>query len=223
MNKISGITTVCFDIDWTLVSHDENEEANTLKLLGLEPNDDFTRQIRFFWDNVSKKLQNGRPVTKEYLCLLADRMIPYLRKHDIKPILWLNAANKCCSTKLMEGAEEILDYLQNEGYYLICSTNWFAEEQVKVLKEHGIFYYFEKIYGWDTICAKPNRRALGSFVQNVGNDSIVFVGDSVETDILFANRLGIKSFGINLKHNKNNMDVKSTYNISSLLEIKNYL
>jgi len=124
---------------------------------------------------------------------------------------------------LIDGAYEILEYLQEHGYYIVASTNWFADDQINVLRKLNILQFFERIFGWDTICAKPHRKALYSLMSIHSRDSIVFIGDSVYNDINFANKSRIKSIGLNLKYEEKSEYIKPTAHISNLLEIKKYL
>ncbi|MEG1705621.1 MAG: HAD hydrolase-like protein [Clostridia bacterium] len=223
MNMFSDVTVVCFDIDWTLIAHSSFQEEETLKLLGLKPDLKFTMQMRFFWDNVSEKLQNGKIVTEELLLYWADIMIPYLKENGIMAKDWLEASIKSDKTELIEGAYEILEYLQNKGYFILATTNWFTKNQIEILKYHNIFHFFEKVYGWDTVCAKPNKKALGNLIDGCNNTSFVLIGDSQYTDIQFANRLKIKSIWYNPNNNKTSRKIVATETIFKLSEIKKYL
>lgn len=223
MNKISEITTVCFDIDWTLIKHSENQEREVLRLLGLEPSEEFENQVTYFWNNFSKKLQNGQKVEKSKIYRIAEEMIPFLRKINLSAEEWFSLSEKVDDPQLIDGAYEVLEYLQSQGYYIVASTNAFVSEQTKVLKKLNILSFFERIYGWDTICAKPHVKALYSLTSIHSTDAMIFIGDSVYTDINFANKIGIKSIGYNLKYEERENYIKPTVSISNLLEIKRYL
>ena len=223
MNTIAEITTICFDIDWTLVKHSDDIENNVLRKLGLAPNEEFNNQVRYFWDNLSKKLQNGEKVERNKIYSLASEMIPFLSKINLSAEDWFALSDTVDNVELIDGAHEVLDYLHNQGYYIVASTNWFAIDQIKVLKNLGILDFFERVYGWDTICAKPHRNALCSLMDIHLSDSIVFIGDSVYNDISFANKTGIKSIGFNLKYERKSKHIKPTMHINDLLEIKKIL
>jgi len=83
VNKISGIRTVCFDIDWTLVNHSENIENDVLRSLGLQPNEEFNMQVKYFWDNLSRRLQNGQKVERNKIYSLITEMIPFLSEINL--------------------------------------------------------------------------------------------------------------------------------------------
>lgn len=223
MSKISGITTVCLDIDWTLVKHSLDQEYMLLRNLGFQPDEEFKNQVVNFWANVAKKLQNGKPVEKVQIYSAAEEMIPYLRKINLSGEEWYNLQSQLDETELIDGAYEILEYLQNSGYYIVASTNGFAADQVSMLRKFDILQFFERIYGWDTICAKPHRKALYSLLSVHPKESIVFIGDSVYTDINLANKLGIKSIGFNLKYGQWQNHIKPTVHITDLLDIKKHL
>lgn len=223
MNKISEITTVCFDIDWTLIKHSENQESEILRILGLEPNKEFENQVVYFWNNLARKLQNGQKVEENKIYSIAEEMIPFLRKINLSGEEWFKLSQKVDNPELIEGAYEILEYLQSEGYYIVASTNAFVSQQIKLLKKLNILNFFDRIYGWDTICAKPHRKALYSLISIHSTDAMIFIGDNVYTDINFANKMGIKSIGYNLKYEDRQHYIKPTASISDLLEIKKYL
>lgn len=223
MSKISGITTVCFDIDWTLVKHNPDAEYELLRKLNHEPDPEFRRQALDFWQNVSKKLQNGKRVERQQIYEIAERFIPYLRKLNLTGEEWYHLQATIDFPTLIEGAYEILEYLQNEGYFIVASTNAFVSEQTNVLKKLKILDFFERIYGWDTTCAKPHKRSLDQLLKAHSPDAIIMIGDSVYTDIQLANRLGIKSIGVNLKYEKGLKRIKPTEQISRLEEIGQYL
>jgi HAD superfamily hydrolase (TIGR01549 family) len=223
MNKISGITTVCFDIDWTLIKHSENIEDDVLRTLGFRPNEEFRKQVKYFWNNLSKKLQNGKKVEQSKIFRIAEEMIPFLREINLSAEDWYDISLKVDEITLVEGAYEVLEYLRDNGYYIIASTNNFVSEQLGVLKKLDILDFFERIYGWDTICAKPHRKALYSLVSLHSPESIIFIGDSVYNDINFANKIGIKSIGYNLQYGEREHYIRPTVSITDLLEIKKYL
>ncbi|MDF2866294.1 MAG: phosphoglycolate phosphatase [Clostridia bacterium] len=223
MNKISGITTACFDIDWTLVKHTDNQGSAIMRKLGLEPSQEFENQITNFWNKLPKKLQNGQKVEKCKIYSVAEELIPFLREINLSGEEWFRISEEVDEPKLIDGAYEILEYLRNEGYYIVASTNAFVSDQVKVLEKLGILDFFERIYGWDTICAKPHCKALFSLMNIHSTESMIFIGDSVYTDINFANKTGIKSIGYNLKYGDREHHIKPTVNISDLSEIKRYL
>lgn len=223
MSKISGITTVCFDIDCTLVNHSLEQEYMLLRNLGFEPDEEFRNQVWYFWDNVAKKLQNGKPVEKEQIYIAAEEMIPYLRKINLSGEEWYKLQSELDTPALIDGAYEILEYLQNEGYFIVASTNAFVSDQMSVLKNLNILQFFDRIHGWDTVCAKPHRKSLFGLISIHSADSIVFIGDSVYTDIHLANKVGVKSIGYNLKYGQWQKHIKPTVHINDLLDIKKHL
>jgi len=223
MSKISGITTICFDIDWTLIKHSKNVEYDMLRTLGFEPDEEFKIQVNNFWNNLSKRLQSGRIVERSNIYDIAFEMIPYLSKINLSAREWYMMSKELDNIQLIDGAYEILEYLREQGYYMVASTNAFVSDQTDVLKRMKILDFFDRIYGWNTICAKPHRKALYSLMNEHSKDSIIFIGDSVYNDIYFANRTSIKSIGYNLEYNDRNEYIKPTAHITHLLEIKKYL
>lgn len=223
MNKISGIKTICLDIDWTLVKHSYDIEDKVLRILGLQPNEEFNNQVKYFWDNLSKWLQNGRKVERSKVYSLASKMIPFLGKINLSAEDWFILSDTVDNLELIDGAYEILEYLQSQGYYIVASTNWFASDQIKILRSLGILGFFERIFGWDTICSKPHRKALHTLMAERSRESMVFIGDSVYNDIHFAKECQIKSIGFNLKYGDKSRHIQPTVHVKDLCEIKKYL
>lgn len=96
---------------------------------------------------------------------------------------------------LLEGTEEILDYLYPQ-YELHIITNGFKEVQHKKLESSGILKYFKTITTSEDVgVKKPNRLifevALDTARAKV-NESIM-IGDNFEADIMGAKDFGMKA------------------------------
>lgn len=96
---------------------------------------------------------------------------------------------------LLEGALEILDYLQS-SYKLHIITNGFKEVQHKKLESSGILKYFVTITTSEDVgVKKPHRKifesALEKALANVKES--VMIGDNLEADILGAKQFGMQA------------------------------
>ena len=121
--------------------------------------------------------------------------------------------------------EELPEYAAKYGGEVVQMT---LEEEALIvaLERLGIRKYFNKIwssadFGW----IKPNRDFFEMAIGNVLSDNpdasredIVFIGDMYSTDVVGANRAGIKVIWLNYKNESNEEDlpVHCIYDISEL-------
>jgi len=202
MNIFSGVNRVIFDLDGTLISHGKDNEAIEIAhLLGIPITNNFIVEVNRFFLKNERELKYKR-ITREYYEYLIGYMIPTLKKEGRTGAQFLLAVTNSPGTILMDGAKETLDYLYNKGYVIVASTNWFANEQAKVLKKLKILEYFERIYGWDDNYPKPDERAFLRCLDYREPKENVFIGDSAVNDIAPAKRLGIYTVGFNIDRDK---------------------
>ncbi len=115
----------------------------------------------------------------------------------------------------------VLDKLKNT-YRLLLLTNGSPDlQKTKLELTPELVPYFEYIViSGDYGKGKPDpgifQHALS--LMNLEKDEVIMVGDNLNTDILGANRTGIKSVWIN-RHGKERNDVVPSYEIKSLEEI----
>lgn len=126
-------------------------------------------------------------------------------------------------TNLFPHTKEVLSYLQKK-YQLHIITNGFEEvQQVKVDKSDLKRYFKEIITSEEAGCKKPHKDIFLYALEKSGaktNESLM-IGDDLEIDILGAKSAGIDQIYCNydkLGHNE-----KSTFEIQSLIELRNIL
>lgn len=95
--------------------------------------------------------------------------------------------------KLVDGAQQVLDYLHGK-YRMAIITNGFREVQIDKIEQSGMSKFFEKIFISEEIGAqKPNKlifeHALKSM--NAPKKSTLMIGDSWEADIVGAMKMNI--------------------------------
>jgi putative hydrolase of the HAD superfamily len=122
---------------------------------------------------------------------------------------------------LYEETFNILDTLK-ENYQLLVLTNGSADlQKTKLAITPELVPYFDQIViSGDFGRGKPDptifEHALS--LMNLKSDEVIMVGDNLMTDILGANRTGIKTVWIN-RHNKERNEVVPTYEIQHLEEL----
>lgn len=223
MSKFSGVNRIIFDLDNTLIKHDfERENICIAKQLGLENNDEFKRQFDGMFKNNSMYIKNTI-VTEGYFITVIEKLMPILKDIGITGKDLLDIIDKYHAGTLMEGAQEILEYLSNKGYQIVAFTNWFGDYQLKILKKLGIDMYFERIYSWDDYFAKPNYFAMLRALDNTEPNQNVMIGDDVHGDVILPKSVGVKAIGFNVNYGRYKKSVKADADITNLIDIKKYL
>ena len=101
-----------------------------------------------------------------------------------------------CPSKpgLVDGAQELVEYLKLCGYRMHMCSNGFHEVQYKKLRACGLTEYFDTvILSEDAGYNKPAPQFFDYALQKSGADrnSTLMIGDNFQTDILGAKRSGI--------------------------------
>ncbi|WP_156289761.1 HAD family hydrolase [Oceanobacillus salinisoli] len=122
---------------------------------------------------------------------------------------------------LFEDSLKVLDSLRGE-YRLLLLTNGSPELQnIKLEITPELRPYFDEILiSGDFGKGKPDPSIFEHALSLIGlsADEVLMVGDNLNTDILGANRTGIRSVWINRKGIEN-VEVKPTYEVKSLTEV----
>ena len=113
-------------------------------------------------------------------------------------------ANKI-PTPLFEGAREVIEHLESEGYLLAVATGKGRRGLNRVLEESGLGERFHATRSVDEAHSKPHPDMLLQILDELGvhaNEALM-IGDT-EYDMNMANNAGAKalgvSYGVNEKH-----------------------
>lgn len=107
------------------------------------------------------------------------------------------------SHALVEGAFEMLQTLHQRGYKLYAASNSFGHLQRKRLHLAGVLPFFEGTYiSMDIGYDKPDRRFYDFALNDaqLSADEVLMVGDSMTTDIIGAQQVGIDTCWFNPTH-----------------------
>jgi YjjG family noncanonical pyrimidine nucleotidase len=125
---------------------------------------------------------------------------------------------------LIDGAEEVLDYLAPHYELHLISNGW-AEIQATKTKSSGIYSYFGKIVTNEIANARKPDPKIFEFAVLLTNTSLsdsLMIGDNYEADIEGAKSSGMDSVFYSPTLNPN-FDSIATFNITHLLELKGIL
>lgn len=128
------------------------------------------------------------------------------------------------STEKIEGAQEILRYLQPK-YPLYAASNAPTGQQEKRLRDAGLLGFFERIFvSGDIGFSKPSADFFSgcfSFLPSLSPEHTVMIGDSLSADIIGAKNYGLQTLWVNVHGEEANENADET--VTKLLEIKNIL
>ncbi len=202
-------THIFFDLDNTLWDFKTNSKLamhSTFQLLeldnkGISFEDFFATYSNFnsaLWAAYRKKEIKKRELTSQRFKLTLDK----LEMNGIDPVkmneLYLSEMPK--QNKLLVGAVDLLQYLNNKKYQLFVITNGFSEVQHNKLKSSELPTYFRKIFISEEIKApKPSREIFEHAVKssNAKKSNSLMIGDDFEVDILGALHAGIDAVYLN--------------------------
>lgn len=217
MQKVK-VETLIWDCDNTIWIHRKDEVELISKHLGIE--DVATLKVQFFqWIKNFNDFFEERLVTTGRIEKFVERNMPILEAYNISAGKFLKEMAEVETSFLNNEAIETLKYFYGEGYKNIVLTDWIAKTQLKLLKKYDILQYFEEIHTCDEFYIKKNPRAKERVIKEGKEDSYIMIGDSLESDIAFANVAGIKSIWYNRNGSKNNTKFVPTYEIRSMKEL----
>jgi phosphoglycolate phosphatase len=130
-------------------------------------------------------------------------------------------------SSLYPGVKEGLDYLQQAGYKLGCVTNKAEAFTLPLLKDLGLFDYFQSIVSGDSLAKKkpdPMPLLYSAKKLAVAAEDSLMLGDSI-SDVKAARAAGFQiicmSYGYN--HGADIRDSKPDAVIDSMVELKTLL
>ena len=97
-------------------------------------------------------------------------------------------------TKLVDGADQILNYVQDRGYRMSIITNGFEEVQHTKIKNCGLEKFFDEVITSERAEAKKPHPQIFYHAANLVDvkvSSCLMIGDNHESDIIGASNLGM--------------------------------
>jgi len=123
----------------------------------------------------------------------------------------------------VDGVEELLNHVHASGYSSSIVTNGMKEVQRPRIKKCNWEHYFKNIFVSDEMgVAKPQIAFFDHCMEVSGQPDkadILVIGDTLESDILGANRAGLKSCWMNPDNKVHPSDIVPDYQISKLSDL----
>lgn len=217
--KIKGISTIIWDCDFTIWKHRKDElEKLIVKAVGIPYTEELEKQYYGFFEAFNSKFQNEKVTLKKVSKLIEEKM-PIILKYGITGSYFLDKWIQLETSIINEDAIKVLKYQRKKGYKIVILTDWFMESQVKLLETYGILQYVERIYACDNEYLKANPKSAERIIKAGNESEYVIIGDSLNSDIAFADHAKIKSIWYNPSKKKNTTQYIPTAEVTSLLEV----
>ena len=206
-----------FDLDDTLLNFQQAQERAFKKLLEDE-RIEYSYKLFEKYEEINKALwrrfEKGELANTE---VTSQRFIQFFelfnknvdgRETDIRYRSYLAEGNQ-----LFEGIVDMLDRLR-KTHKLYVASNGIGVTQHTRLKNNDLNKYFEKIFISEELGSKkPDREFFEKiFVE------VLMIGDTLTSDILGANNIGIDSCLVDI-YNVENSEIIPTYKINKTIDI----
>lgn len=229
-----------FDLDNTLVDDNMNRKhaiSRVLDYLGEAYDQDrlesFIKSDNEYWKKMAnKEFDNIRPQgmnKKETFTWAGGNRIRYfLKDYDFNTCVKLNEMYmEFMKEKIypIDGVKEVLEELSKE-YLLYIITNGPLEAAYKKKEAIGDKLFTDIIASETVGYMKPRKEyfdAMYSKFDLYNKDKMLIIGDELDKDILGGNRENIDTVWVNLFNKVNNTDIKPTYEINNIKELKKVL
>ena len=152
---------------------------------------------------------------------IIERKMPILLAYNITPEYFFRVWEKLKFdvNTFNEDTLIAMEYLEQKAIQNVIKTDWWEEVQIGMLKEFGVLNFIERLYCCDHSFLKCNPLSAKEIIKPGTEAEHIIIGDSLTSDICFANHAGIKSIWFNRDGKPNDTPYKPTFEISSLLEM----
>lgn len=220
MVKMENNSIVYLDLDNTAWFHRNDECSIIAEALKIGQVDEFCEQF-FQMIEIWNLYFSKKKVTWKETCQLVAKEMPILNMYGISAERFMNV---WCDlkTEINEFNPDVLQLLQNlqeKNIKMVVLSDWWKECQIPLLSTWGILEYFEKVHTCDNSYLKCNPLLVPKILKPGQEKRSVIIGDSLRSDIAFANQAGMKSIWLNRHKIANETHYQPTAEVSSLLEI----
>ena len=220
-----NVRTVIWDCDNVMWFHKKEEQEIIAKALGIAELEEFSSEFNKFIKNFMYYFKNKKVTMKETLKLV-ERYIPILYIYGIIPEQFMTVWDrlKMQINNFNYDTLILMKYLESKGLKCIVKSDWWRNVQEDLMKQYEVMDYIEELHCCDNAYLKCNPLSAEGVVKPGREEQYLIIGDSLTSDIAFANNAGIKSIWFN-RNNKhiNQTPYKPTFEVNSLLEVMKIL
>ena len=224
-----------FDLDHTLWDFDANTKATLLQLhLDLRLVDKGIHDFELFHKNYlqhNEKLwaryRNGQikqdelRIKRMWLTLLDFQIADEDLTRQLSELFLQLLPTR---TILFPDTKEVLQYLTEKRYQLHLITNGFEKTQHAKLKHSGLAGFFKEVITSEGSNSLKPQKEIFEFALNKTGATVkesIMIGDTLDVDILGAMNAGMDQVHVN--YNNAEQDIKPTYTVKTLEELKHFL
>lgn len=127
-------------------------------------------------------------------------------------------------TILFPDTKEVLQYFAGNNYQLHLITNGFELTQHSKLKSSGLEHFFKEVITSESSNSLKPKKEIFEYALNKTGATVkesIMIGDSIEVDIAGAMSVGMDQVHVNF--NGIEQELKPTYTVTTLKELKNFL
>ena len=127
-------------------------------------------------------------------------------------------------TILFPDTIEVLQYLADKGYEMHLITNGFEKVQHSKLTSSGLSGFFKEVITSESSNSLKPQKEIFEYAMNKTGAQVsnsIMIGDSIEVDI--AGAMGVGMDQVHVNYNNQPQELKPTYTISTLKELKDIL
>ncbi len=216
MEKVRIVIWDCDDLMWF---HKKEEPEILAKALKIPEVAEFSIEFYNFFAKFMEYFKNKKVNMKETLKLIEHEM-PILDIYGILPeqFMAVHYEMKFEGSDFNKDTLVLMEYLKEKNIKSIVKSDWWRKVQEDMLKNYGVLDYIEELHCCDNAYLKSNPLSSKGLIKAEREEQYLIIGDSLTTDIAFANHAGIKSIWLNKGKNKNETKYHPTHEVESLLE-----
>lgn len=222
-------TSLFFDVDDTLLNFELCSHIALCKTFDFF-NIEFNEKVYTLFRDIDHQLwsmqKQGLLAVEEVLNFRFERLFDCLNL-EIDTIKFQSSFQEYLAKEfvLEPNAMQVIQALSTK-YKLYVTSNGILKMQLERLKLAGLLPYFSDIFVSDEIgYDKPNIKFFEECLKRsqLHFKDILLIGDSLEADMIGANKSNIATCWYNPNNRIKNIDIKTDYIISNLLQLRKIL
>lgn len=215
------VRTVIWDCDNLMWFHKPEESQITAKALGIAELEEFSIEFYKFFETFMVYFKRKKVNMKETLKIV-EREMPILDIYGIssKKFMIVHEGLKTEVNDFNYDTLILMRYLEDQNIRSVVKTDWWRNVQEGIMNYYGVMDYIEELHCCDNAYLKCNPLSVEGIVKPGKEEQYIIIGDSLTSDIAFANHAGIKSIWFNQDgKNTNQTPYNPTFEVNSLVDI----